>query len=112
MTTIRLAGGQSAPAPVRPHPLLGRLPDPLLELGLHLGHDRPDVIGRVGGARHFQFFDLNAETAFVADAQAAREPDARPHPTRDHRGDCLRSCRLAEERYGDASAVVKITYET
>lgn len=66
----------SAPAPIAPHPLLGRFANPIFELSLHLGHDPAHVVGMIGGARHTQFLDVDLEAARGADAPAARHPDA------------------------------------
>src|SRR5436190_24138471 len=64
------------PSSVAPHPLLGSLADPGLELLLHFGRDPLHVVGLVGRARHLELLQLDLEAALLAHAQAARHPDA------------------------------------
>src|SRR5207248_2874055 len=73
-----------APAPVAPHPLLGGLADPGLELALHRGRDPLHIVGLVGRARHLELLQLDPEAALLAHAQAARHPDACAEASGDH----------------------------
>ena len=50
------------PAAVAPHPLLGGLAHPGLELLLHFRGDPAHVVGRVGRARNLQLLELDLET--------------------------------------------------
>ena len=62
----------------------------------------------VGGARHFELLDLDLEAALLADAQAARHPDAGADAPGDHGRNgrpILRACR---KRARAAPAVVQV----
>src|SRR5690242_2769724 len=97
-----------APAAIAPHPLLGRLAHPGLELLLHLRRDPAHVLGLVGGAPDFQLLDLYSKAALAADAHAARHPDAGAGGARNQGGRGHRGRRPAEEGHRDAAALVQV----
>ena len=65
------------PALVRPHPLLGMLPDPGFELSINGRRDRPDVFVGIVRPRHFQLLERDLEPQFPADADAAANAQPR-----------------------------------
>src|SRR4029077_18108898 len=102
----------SKPAPIRPHELLGSLPDPDLEMALDGGRDGADILGLILRPWDAELVHIDIEAGAPADTNATPDPDAGADASRNHRSDRHALGRVAEEWHLDAVCVVEIGDES